>query len=224
MKSRLASGCSRRVASPTRMSVVSFRFCCSARRRAAATMSALASSPATRPCAPTSLAISHNRKPGPQPMSRPRSPGRRASAARVRARCWTIAGEPYILSSRATPAPSNLLMRGRSKAVGRSGGEIPTGFALRERTVRRIALQAPRFDRADEHPFPRKVVARLEAGGDEQQAASGNAVVGAHRFGIGPRRLREHAGFHAVVLIDAERGAQIGLRALVAVQVLAPAG
>src|SRR3954453_8189285 len=55
-------------------------------------MGPLWSSPWTAPLTPTASANDAARKPGPEPMSRTRSPGRTAMRARTSARCWTTSG------------------------------------------------------------------------------------------------------------------------------------
>ena len=60
--------------------------------RASDSMCSLGSMPATEPDAPTAGAISQARKPGPEPMSRTRSPGWSDSAPTMVRRCSTMSG------------------------------------------------------------------------------------------------------------------------------------
>src|SRR4249920_1032713 len=99
-------------------------------------------------------------------------------------------------SRRLTPAASNLLIL---EAVGDAGGEVPARAPLGERARRRVALQAPPFERADDQPMAAEVIAAFDARGDEQQAAARGVVVGAHRLRVRPGRLREHAGLDSMV-------------------------
>ena len=65
----------------------------SARRRASATITSLASSPTRRPVGPTSPAISNTLVPGPQPTSRTAAPGARALRSSMsRLLAWTARG------------------------------------------------------------------------------------------------------------------------------------
>ena len=84
--SKLASGYGMSAADPVRRSTRA------PRPRASASMLSLTSIPATMPSAPTSVAISAARKPGPTPMSSTRSPGRSASQPRTLRRCATMSG------------------------------------------------------------------------------------------------------------------------------------
>src|SRR2546421_6629223 len=130
---------------------------------------------------------------------------------------------------------SSSTMSPASEPVREARARVVVRVALRERAARGVAVQAPRLQVADDDPFPAEIDTPEQAAGRIQRAASRrisgqvgglggcNSVERLARFRIGPGSLDEYGGGDGAAAENDRGETQIGLRAAIAVDEMAPA-
>src|SRR5258708_4810452 len=110
-----------------------------------------------------------------------------------------------------------------SEPVREARARVVVRGALSERAARGVAVQPSRFQVADHDPLPAEIDAPDQAAARVQRAAPRYAVERLIRFRIGPGSLDKYAGGDRAAAVDSRGETQIGLRAAIAVDELAPA-
>src|SRR5213594_3744333 len=110
-----------------------------------------------------------------------------------------------------------------SKPVRQACASVVVRCALRERAARGVAVQPPRLQVADDDPFAAEIDPPEQSAARVQRAASRHPVERLVRFRIGPGPLDEYAGGDRAAAVDSRGEAQVGLRAAIAVDEMAPA-
>src|SRR5687767_4614921 len=140
------------------------------------------------------------------------------SAAKKPSCCATKSFRPMPFGATRT-----LRMIPPSEPIGYTGTGEVVGLLFGDRAGRGVAVQAAQLQARQEYPAAAEVVRPLDAERAEQRPAVARAVIRADPLAGGVGVLPEDCDQRAVPGVDADGGAQVDLRAVVRIEVVAPA-
>src|SRR5687768_7646885 len=120
--------------------------------------------------------------------------------------------------------PASMLRKIKKLEVVRQpDAQVVVRLFLGDRARRGVAVQTAKMRAGEHYPTAAQVVSSLDAVGGVEQAAIAGGVVGADPIVGCPGTLRIKADPQAVAAVHAHRAAQVGLRAQIAIEMLAGA-